>query len=181
MLDHIWQQYRAEISRFLLRRIANPDDVDDLLQEVLLKVHRALPDLPADTPLLPWIFRITRNATTDHYRRKARDSHLAQLAPDDLWYGENEPEPLDLAQCITPFLSALPKQDAGLLQAIDLEGTSQRDHAEALGLPYSTVKTRVQAARLKLRHQFDNCCAFHQDSQGRVFDYSAKSEGCKKC
>jgi RNA polymerase sigma-70 factor (ECF subfamily) len=179
--DALTQEYRDAVHRFLRRRVADPSDAEDLLQDVLLKVHQALPGLDPATPLKPWLYRIARNASVDFYRRRSRQKGAAALHPEDLWYG-GEPEAAhDLDRCIEPMIRRLPEPSAALLRRIDLEGQSQRDYAAERGLAYSTVKSRVQSARAELRRLFGQCCHFGLDAQGNVMDYTRKSDTCKDC
>ena len=87
----------------------------------------------------------------------------------------------ELEGCVAPFISALPADKAQLLTAIELEGMSQKQYAAKNAISYSTVKSRVQAARSELRRLFDECCHVSFDSRGSLRDYKAKSSGCKKC
>ena len=44
-IEQVWASYKASLKAFLHSCVANPDDVDDLLQEILIKVHQHLPEL----------------------------------------------------------------------------------------------------------------------------------------
>jgi RNA polymerase sigma-70 factor (ECF subfamily) len=118
---------------------------------------------------------VARNATIDYYRKKGS---LEKLDLQDLWYENNDVETLHaLSRCLVPFLDALPKENADLLTAIDLEGRSQKEYAEEIGVSYSTLKSRVQHSRRLLRELFSDCCHFTLDGMGNVSDYQSKS-GC---
>ena len=52
---------------------------------------------------------------------------------------------------------------------------------EAQGVSYSTLKSRVQAARKALRRQFDRCCALTLDGKGAVIDFTRRDNGCGPC
>ena len=178
-LEEVWTEYRFALRAFLLKRVADPDDVDDLLQEVLIRTHRGLPKLRDPENLRSWLFRISRNVTTDFYRRRGGRTNVH---PDDLWYGKNEPETLtQLENCVLPFLNGLPDAEANLLRAIDLGDVSQKDYAASHGISYSTLKSRVQSARRDLRKKFDDCCSMELDAQGQLVDYRPKSDRCGDC
>lgn len=176
--DQIWTEYRSALKGFLHNRVANPADVDDLLQDILLRTQANLDDLQSVESIRGWLFRIARNATIDHYRKQGRAAPEA----DDLWYADDHLDPQDeFEPCLRPFIAGLPEDQAALLTAIDLEGVSQRDHAAALGVSYSTLKSRVQTARKALRGQFDQCCALTLDENGAVIDYARRESGCGPC
>ena len=178
-LEEVWNEYRSALRAFLLKRVADPDDVDDLLQEVLIRTHKGLPSLRDPKNLRSWLFRIARNVTTDFYRRRGGET---KIHPDDLWYGEDAPETLtELENCVQPFLNRLSENDADMLRAINLGDVSQKDYAASHGISYSTLKSRVQAARRDLRRTFDACCSMELDAQGRLVDYRPKSGRCENC
>ncbi len=175
----IWTEYQLALKAYLSRRIANRDDVEELLQEIMLKTHQHLPTLRQDDTLRAWLFRIARNVTVDYYRKSGRKS---EVNPDDLWYSD---EPYDgthaLEGCVEPFLNGLPSEDAELLRAVELNGVSQKDYAAELNLSYSTLKSRVQMARKKLHKRFTDCCNFEFGAVGGIVEYETKTGGCKKC
>lgn len=178
-LNDIWPQYQSRLRAFLRKRLANAADVDDVLQEISIKVLNGLPQLAEHSKLQPWLFQTAQHAVVDHYRRSKKGS---ALHPDDLWYGAEEPEVRrELEHCIEPFIDALPAETAQLLRAVDLEGQAQKSVAADLGLPYSTLKSRVQQGRTDLRKLYEDCCTLRRDSRGLIADYDPKPETCKKC
>ncbi|WP_270731002.1 sigma-70 family RNA polymerase sigma factor [Shimia sp. Alg240-R146] len=177
-LTAVWSAYRDRLKAFLHARIANPADVDDLLQDISIKVFTGLPDLQDQTKLQPWLFQTANRAIIDHYRRSSRAAPNA----DDLWYADDDPVLRhQLEGCVAPFINALPADTAQMLTEIDLNGTSQRDYAEAHHIPYSTLKSRVTKARTDLRALFDDCCKFTMDSRGNLSEMERKSTGCGPC
>ncbi len=178
-IENIWRKYESSLRGFLLKNISNPDDVDDLLQEVLIKTYHKLPTLRDSNKVKSWLFQVTNNTIIDFYR-----SSKPKLSPTEpeLWHKEPEQQVLQqLSQCILPFISALPKADADLLTAIEIEGLSQKEFAKKAGINYSTLKSRVQKSRKALFGLFNQCCTFSIDSQGRVTDYQAKNKTCSGC
>lgn len=180
-IEEIWTAYRDRLKRFLHSKISNEADVEDLLQEISIKVFTGLKSLQDETKLQAWLFQTAHRAIIDHYRRQAKgkDMHLG-----DLWYVEEESQSEilnELERCVEPFLSALPPSTAQMLQAIELDGVTQKDYAAAHGLSYSTLKSRVQKARAELLTVFEDCCHLSLDAQGNIMDYQSKSGSCKKC
>lgn len=172
-------EYRDALRRFLLSRLRDPNDADDVLQEVLTKTFRTLDTLKSEDSVRPWLFRIAHNALTDHYRRTARD---AGIDAADLWYGQMDSEAEHaFAPCVDSFLNALPDDAARLLRAVELEGVSQKDYAAQIGVSYSTVKSRVQASRRKLRSLFEQCCDIAFATDGSILEYRRKDGGCTRC
>ena len=179
--EEIWTNYRARIKGFLHSKISNEADVEDLLQEISIKVFTGLQSLNDESKLQSWLFQTAHRTIIDHYRRQAKGRNLIE---DDLWYGEDLKEAgalNELERCVEPFLSALPAETAQMLRAIDIDGVKQKDYAEAQGLSYSTWKSRVQKGRQELRAVFEDCCHLSLDAQGNIMDYQSKSGSCEKC
>ncbi|SFK85532.1 sigma-70 family RNA polymerase sigma factor [Shimia haliotis] len=177
-LTAVWSAYRDRLKAFLHARVSNHADVDDLLQDISIKVFTGLPDLADHTKLQPWLFQTANRAIIDHYRRQGR----AAPNPDDLWYADDDPILRhQLEACVAPFIKALPQDTAALLTEIDLNGTPQRAYAEAHDIPYSTLKSRVTKARSDLRDLFDSCCKFTIDARGGLSEIERKSNGCGPC
>lgn len=178
-LETIWAQYKSHLERFLHSKINQPEDVEDILQDVLLKTHLHLKDLDQQESLQAWLFKIARHAVIDHYRHKGRaDEGMTPIG----WLEDAETNiKSELSHCIEPFLNQLDDTSAAWLRAIDLEGGSQKACAKKLGLPYSTFKSKLQKSRYELKKSFDRCCRYELDQQGNLMAYDRKSKGCDGC
>lgn len=178
-LETVWGQYRSGLNAYLHSRVSNPSDAEELLQDILLKTHDNIDMLGNSESLKSWLFQIAHNTTVDFYRKKGRRD---AVHPDDLWFSDaNVEERHELEGCVAPFIDALPKEMGDLLRTIELEGVPQKDHAAELGVSYSTLKSRVQTARRRLRQVFESCCSFSLDTQGNIIGYKQNSSGCDSC
>ncbi len=177
--EQVWSQYRAGLRAFLQARISNPADVDDLLQEILIKTYQNLDSVKSQSSLKSWLFQIANRTVIDFYRKNRTLEPLDQdYSPS---HNKEENVEQELAQCIEPFIKELPQQTAELLTAIDLDGISQKDLANEYGVSYSTLKSRVQTGRQQLHKLFEDCCQFSLDQHGNVIDYNPKPKSCKDC
>ncbi len=179
-LDQIWQAYSGALRGFLRKRGANEADVDDLLQDILIKTHAHLSDVRDPAALRAWLFQVARNATIDFYRARGK---AQSIDADDLWYGDAEEAGAlrELEGCVRVFLSTLPEQDADLLRVVDLEGRRQKEVAAEMGLAYSTLKSRVQAAREKLADRYRACCAMELGANGEILEATPREKRCGGC
>jgi len=177
--EKIWLDYRAGLRAFLLNRMSNRDDVDDLLQNIMVKIYEKRHSVKSESSVKSWLFQVANNTLIDHYRSRQREKGLCS---SDLWYEEAQADSAsDLANCVRPFILALPSNSAKLLTDIDIEGQSQKEYAAQLGLSYSTLKSRVQKAREQLRSLFEDCCYLSLDVKGNVIDFEPKSDSCDNC
>ncbi|PSW16584.1 RNA polymerase sigma factor SigZ [Photobacterium rosenbergii] len=178
-IEDVWQQYQTSLKRFLHSNVSCPDDVDDLLQDILIKTYQQISTVKDKNKLKSWLFQLANNTIIDFYRKRARGKGVTE---DELWYTEGgESIHRQLSHCILPFIQALPEEDAQLLSAIEINGTSQKDYAEQHGMKYSTLKSRVQKSREKLNRLFNECCEMKLDSHGNIIDFEQRGACRKKC
>ncbi|KZN63910.1 RNA polymerase sigma factor SigZ [Pseudoalteromonas luteoviolacea] len=171
-IEQIWAQYRQSLKAFLHTRVANPEDVEDLLQDVLLKTHLAIENLHKPTSIKAWLFQIAHNTVVDYYRKNGMNNNAQQEVS---WYTEEERNvKKELAQCIKPFIQELSEQSAFLLEVIELEGKTQKQLANEMDVSYSTLKSQVQKARKELHDVFNTCCQYDIDKQGNLIEYRKK-------
>lgn len=180
--EQIWNEYRSGLRAFLHSRVSNPSDVDDLLQDILIKTHSNLNTLRNRDSLRSWVMQIAHRSIVDYHRKNRRIAATEPLEPDDVGSEPDEAEmERALAPCVEPFIAALPREDAQLLRKIELDGCSQKACAEELGISYSTLKSRVQRARSRLRRIVKNCCHLSIDGRGKVIDYESRAAACGIC
>lgn len=176
-IDTVWQEFHDRLRQFISRRINDPFDVDDVLQEVFIKIHQKIDTLNDDERMASWVYRITRNAIVDHYRRHKPQSEL----PPTLMADEPTEEPLPLVDCLRPIVESLPDKYRQALIFTEFDGFSQRDLAAQLGLSHSGAKSRVQRARQQVQKRLRDCCAIEQDRRGGIIDYRPRQDGCQGC
>jgi RNA polymerase sigma-70 factor (ECF subfamily) len=176
----VWQSYRAELVRFVARRVNDATLADDIVHDVFVKALSQIGKLEDSARLRAWLFGITRNAIADHYRaRRPTEQPGGQLGgdgPEDTREAEQE-----LARCLTPLLGALPPQYRRALTLAEVDGLTQQEIASREGLSLSGAKSRVQRARRMLRHELLACCRVELDRRGSVVDYEPRRDGCGAC
>ena len=154
-----WLQVGTRLRAFVSHRVP-VEDVDDLVQSVMLKLIEHRQDIGSDS-VRAWLFAVTRNAVADHYRQKQPSVDLESFADVPSTESRDAAERTigALTDCLDPMLAALAAADAEVLRKVDIDGVPQTELAASLGVPLSTLKSRVQRARARLRATFDACCA----------------------
>ena len=184
-LAEIWAEVGTSIERFVRRRIDDPHHADDVVAEVMLRIHRHLDSLDDHQRITAWVFRITRNAITDHYRRTGRRREV--LAPDvepdadpgaDAWLENQDATLAELAACIRPIVDALPPDYRRALELTEFEHRTQADAALIEGISLSGMKSRVQRGRRQFATLVRQCCDVVTDSRGELVDFSLRPDGC---
>ncbi len=174
--ETVYNDFHAKLRSFALQQVSDPDLAEDILQDVYLKIHAHIDDLRDTDRLESWIFQVTRNAITDHYRHARPQAELPDSLPAPV---EEEPDTAaDLAASIGDMLRCLPRKYRQALELTDLQGLSQAELAEKLNISVSGAKSRVQRAREKLKEALLDCCHFEFDRYGRVIDYYANCPEC---
>ena len=74
--EFLWREFAAPLRAFLRQRVSSPQDAEDLLQAVFLKIHQQLPTLRDTSKIQGWAYRIARNVVIDHYRTRRENTPL---------------------------------------------------------------------------------------------------------
>lgn len=172
----LWQDVASRLRPFLARRVP-PADVEDVLQDVFVRLQRGLPGLRDEERFTSWLFQIARNSVVEHHRSRARHPLPHALADDD-----RPAEPTDddrevsrsLATCVSLFVARLPSPYREAVTLVELESLTVREAAELAGVSMSAMKSRVQRGRTQLRRMFDECCEIALDARGKVTDYARR-------
>lgn len=169
----IWHDYYPQLKKFVSNRIHNQADVEDIVQQVFMKINNHIEDLKDDQKLTSWIYQIARNSMVDYFRKeKWNDELLDQQQTIDEY---DEP---DLAQeviaCFESVIQQLPEKYKVALELSMLKGMSQKEMSEQLGISYSGAKSRVQRGREMLKELLTGCCHIESDHYGNIIDFHIK-------
>ncbi len=183
-LEQLWRDFSSDLRAFIARRVPRPEDADDILSIVFLRMAKSLDDLRDQDRLLGWMYAITRNAITDYYRSAPHRRELpVDAVPDNPSTGDagldaDDAAQKELASCLVPMLSALPAEQAAAVKMVDLDARTHAAAAEQAGISVSGMKSRVQRGRAALHAQLHACCQISQDHTGHVHDYQPRSGTC---
>ncbi|MGB0936678.1 MAG: RNA polymerase sigma factor SigZ [Colwellia sp.] len=179
-VEQVCLAYQNHLKVFLHKNISNPSDVDDLLQEILIKTYQSLDKVTKTEKIKSWLFQIANRTIIDFYRNQGRNSKLVQQI-NGLETDTQENIFEDLSLCIAPFIQGLPQAEADLLTAIELEGISQKAYAPMHNIKYTTLKSKVQKSRQQLFNLFNHCCNFSLNADGSLANYATKKGNCTNC
>ena len=122
--EDIWREFSGPLRGFLIKRIAEPEDVEDVLQDVFVKLHTRIDTLRDGERIAPWLYRVARNTLIDYYRERRPVVGL----PDDLAV-EDEPEESDaqrhIAASLTSMVDQLPESYRQAVTLADLQAVPQ--------------------------------------------------------
>src|SRR5215831_2505932 len=159
-ISDVVERERSRLRNFIRRRVPDPRDAEDILQDVfyeLVEANRLL--MPIDH-VTGWLFRVARNRITDLFRRKAPEpfSDAAVAADDDellrledlLPSADAGPDAMYLRQLLVDELEVaigeLPKEQRDVFIGHELEGRSFKEMAAAGGVSVNTLLSRKRYA-----------------------------------
>ncbi|MBB4100436.1 sigma-70 family RNA polymerase sigma factor [Sphingomonas kyeonggiensis] len=155
----IVRRYRTPLFRLINGSVPDPDEALDLTQETLVSAHRALRRYDPARPMRSWLSAIALNKCRDWARRRkvrqfftfARDIDdaaelIADDRPDQAVAAEDRQELARLRRAISTLSASL--REPLLLHTV--EGLSQSEAAEILGISEKAVETRLRRARIQL-------------------------------
>jgi RNA polymerase sigma-70 factor, ECF subfamily len=177
-----WSDLDAKLRPFIARRVRSPMDVDDVVQDVFLRMQRGLAGLRDDERFGPWVYQVARSAIADHHRIAARHPLVDREPEEDVIPApaateEEQTAEQELAAYVAPFIALLPSPYREALTLTELEGLTQKDAAAMLGISISGMKSRVQRGRQQLRTVFEDCCHIALDGRGRVLSCEPRPDG----
>jgi RNA polymerase sigma-70 factor (ECF subfamily) len=173
-----WHDVIARLTRWVRQRVSDPAEADDLVQDILERLVKHGERLVTVGNPLGWMHRVAVNALIDHYRRPRQHVVLPEGLPSEAADAMDVSRGA-LAECLRPLVMHLDPLSREALLATDLGGTSQVDAAHKAGIAVSTMKSRLQRGRQKLRDAMLRCCHVELDRRSGVIDFSRKQTGGK--
>jgi RNA polymerase sigma-70 factor (ECF subfamily) len=179
-IENIWLEYHARLLGFIKSRVNDEAAAEDILQDVFVRVQTGIDRLRQDSSIGSWLYRISRNAIIDYYRRHKPTEEL----PNSLAAPEREATAKarqDIERCLEPMIRTLPDKYRQALILSELEALPQKAVAESQGVTLSGAKSRVQRGRALLKKMLLECCYFEYDHHGNIVDFQAKDGSCDRC
>ena len=166
-ISDVVRREQARLRNFIRRRVPDPRDAEDILQDVFYKLVEANRLLMPIDHITGWLFRVARNRITDLFRKKkpARLSDIAIAGEDDELLPLEEllpspdagPEALYARNVLLGELELavdeLPGEQREVFIAHELEGRSFKEIARETGVSVNTLLSRKRYAVLRLRQR----------------------------
>lgn len=151
------QQTSRLLRPFLVRRLSFVSEVDDLIQEILLSIHKARHTYDGNRPYKPWAYAIAKFRLQDFLRAHYSDQLRHAIDFDEL--EESLPETVTESEfsyeSIRGEVKKLPEKQATILQLMHQEGLTAKEVAEKLGMNESAVKVAAHRAYKVLRKKLE--------------------------
>lgn len=152
------ENHRAFL-RYLERQVGDRALAEDLLQEAFTRNLDRL-DALSDEALVPWFYRVLRNAAIDRHRRKGAEQRALAAFTQELSGAVEPPEDArrEICACIGRLAQTLKPEYAHVIQAVDVEDVPVKTFAATAGLTASNAGVRLFRAREALRKQVTASC-----------------------
>ncbi|MFB5651659.1 RNA polymerase sigma factor [Leptospira wolffii] len=156
--ERLLSQCREILSHYLSSKVRNESDREDLIQDILIGMHKAKATYRPNRPFAPWFFSIARYKTIDYIRRAGIRDRTVSLEIQDIPVQEsNSKRPEDeweIAQGLESWLSVLEPRQRQILTMAKLDGFSVREISQKTGLSESNVKVIVHRSLEKMKRFF---------------------------
>jgi RNA polymerase sigma-70 factor (ECF subfamily) len=159
--SQVVQAYRKRIFGTIARLIGRPEDVEDVGQEVFLRLYFSLDQLRAAEMFEPWLYRLTVNAAYDYLRRQRRrpEARMADLSEQQVQMADArasrqesriEQDKRRLRDMVESLLGTLSEQDRILLTLKEIEGLSLKELEKIYRVNENALKVRLFRARQRV-------------------------------
>jgi RNA polymerase sigma factor (sigma-70 family) len=169
-ISEVVKRERSRLRNFIRRRVPDPRDAEDILQDVFYELVEANRLLMPIEHVTGWLFRVARNRITDLFRKKRPESFSdiavanddeeslqfedllpsADAGPEALYARHVLLEELELA------INELPEEQRDVFVAHELEGRSFKEMAAATGVSVNTLLSRKRYAVRHLRERLQS-------------------------
>ncbi|MCE5182150.1 MAG: sigma-70 family RNA polymerase sigma factor [Betaproteobacteria bacterium] len=142
---------------FLAKHLNFSAEVDDVLQEILLSIHKARHTYDGNRPYKPWVYAIAKFRLQDHLRAHYADHlrHAVELSEVENDLQENVTQSGMTYESISGEVEKLPPRQAEILRMMHQEGYTAKEVAEKVGMNESAVKVAAHRAYKILREKLE--------------------------
>ncbi len=156
---------------YLERRVGNRAVAEDILQDAFVKVMAQPEVTPDDDAVVPWFYRVLRNATIDRFRRQATSGRLLELFAREVEEnGAPTPEmTAEICACVTRLAGTLKPEYAEALLAVEVDDEPVQAFAARRHLTPGNAAVRVHRARKALKRRVAESCG------------TCAEHGCRDC
>lgn len=165
--NRIVQAYRKRILGTIARLIGRPEDVEDVAQEVFLRLYYSLDQLRTPEVFEPWLYRLTVNAAYDYLRRQKRrpESRMSDLSEQQVMLADaaaggkrndEEQRRAKIRETVQSLLGNVSEDDRILLMLKEVEGLSLKELEKIYKVNENALKVRLFRARQRVLKAFEN-------------------------
>jgi len=154
-LRELVERYQRRLARLVYGIVRDRHEVEDVVQEVFLKVYQRIEAFDERARLYTWLYRVAANAAKDHVKKLSRRPAVA--LPEEVSIPDGSAGPragaaaAERREAVRAAIAALPPHYREVLALRELESMSYTDIAAVLQLSIGTVESRIHRARARLK------------------------------
>jgi RNA polymerase sigma-70 factor (ECF subfamily) len=164
--NQVVHAYRKRILGTIARLIGRPEDVDDVGQEVFLRLYFSLDQLRTPEVFEPWLYRLTVNAAYDYMRKQRRrpESRMSDLSEQQVMMADavaggkqrtEEVRRMKIRERVQSLLGNVSEEDRALLTLKEVEGLSLKELEQVYKVNENALKVRLFRARQRVLKAFE--------------------------
>lgn len=159
-----------QLTAYLTRMTGNGADADDLLQETLIRIARALPTFEGRSSPKNWAYKIATNVAIDFLRKTKKGTFTALVETEVRSNGDEEDRLVldEMNDCVREVIDGLPPDYRAALILFNLQGRSVAETAQILDISISAAKVRIHRAKACLKEELSRECDFYTSDEGNV-------------
>lgn len=153
-----YNKFLQQITPILQRIVAKKlpmSDIEDVLQEILISLHKARHTYDGGRPLMPWIFAIAQFRINDHLRKLyAQPQNTTNIDDMAEILGSDVTKPYEDSESLEGILKDTPDREKQILTMMYVEGHTAKETAQKMDMKESAVKVAAHRAIKKIRESF---------------------------
>ena len=164
--NQVVQAYRKRILGTIARLIGRPEDVEDVGQEVFLRLYFSLDQLRTAEVFEPWLYRLTVNAAYDYLRRQRRrhESRMSDLSEQQVMMADaaaggkvnvEDVRRTKIRETVDDLLGKISEEDRILLTLKEVEGLSLKELEKIYQVNENALKVRLFRARQRVLKAYE--------------------------
>jgi RNA polymerase sigma-70 factor, ECF subfamily len=164
--NQIVSTYRKRIMGTIARLIGRPEDVEDVAQDVFLRLYFSLEQLRTPEVFEPWLYRLTVNAAYDYLRKQRRrnESRMSDLSEEQVLLADamaggradaDEQHRRKVRETVDILLGSVSEEDRILLVLKEVEGLSLKELEKIYNVKENALKVRLFRARQRVLKAYD--------------------------
>ncbi len=182
--NQVVQAYRKRILGTISRLIGRPEDVEDVAQEVFVRLYYSLDQLRSPEVFEPWLYRLTSNAAYDYLRRRQKrrmEARMADLSEEQVVLADadagskqnsQDKQAASIREFVQELLGEVSEEDRVLLLMKEVEGLSLKELQEIYGLKENAMKVRLFRARQRVLKAYEES----KEKLGSVLSWKVPNE-----
>jgi RNA polymerase sigma-70 factor (ECF subfamily) len=145
--SQVFQKITPMLRSFISQKIRNSDDIEDIVQEIMISIHKASHTYDANRPFEVWMYSIARYRLNDHLRSYYKGESLKERiyiesssAAETYIANDDVTEGIDSNEYIANILKDLPEKQRTIVTMMKIEGYTAKETAEKVNMSESAVK-----------------------------------------